>query len=132
MQFITVIACGLLNAWGGYSWHNARRFLMPCLLAVNASICSHTWWIGILLLPTMGTLCLGYFGSGNAGRACWIVLQAFMLSIGLFLTGHVAWYFFIPYVIGSGILGGLYKNWYQPLGDMITGSYLGLIILCIR
>lgn len=124
--------CGVLDAWGGYSWHNARRYLMPLLIAISVSIITHVWWAGLMCLPAMGTLCIGYSKDGNFGRALWIGLQCFALSIGLLCFQHLAWYFFLPYILGGCVLGGLYRNWQQIIGDVVTGSWLGIIILLVR
>ncbi len=135
MIFIKIIAdlgYGVLNALGGYHWIWARRFIMPFLIGLMVSLQTQIWWCGILVLPSMGTLCLGYFSGHNWGRALWLFVQSVSLSLGLLLFGHLYWYFFVPYIIGAGILGGLYKNWKQEIGDFITGCYLGIIILLIH
>lgn len=132
LELITVMACGALNAWGGYSWHNARRFIMPVLLAVTISFVLHSWLLGFLILPVIGTLCLGYFRLGNFGRGLWLFLQAVVIGLGLFLTGHLTWYFYLLYAVGAGILGGSLVSVYQPIGDVIEGCWLGLIVLFIK
>jgi len=80
------------------------------------------------VLPAIGTLCLGYFNGKNWGRALWLFVQAIALSTGLLIFHHLMWWIFIPYIIGAGILGGMYKNWPQVIGDAITGVYLSLFI----
>lgn len=124
--------CGILNAWGGHSFLFARRYLIPFLLAVNASLLTHLWWVGLMLLPVIGTLSIGYSKDSNFGRALWIGMQCFVLGLGLFLTHHLAWYFYVPYVIFGCVLGGIYRNWFQIIGDTVTGCYLGLIIFMIH
>ena len=135
MIFIKIIVdliCGALNAWGGFSWHNARRYLMPVVLGITVSVLTHIWWLGLLILPVIGTLCLGYFHFGNFGRGLWLFLQSFVIGAGLLLTGHLVWYFYIPYCIISGILGGLLVKLYQPIGDAIEGCWLGIIVFLVR
>lgn len=135
MIFIKIICdliCGSLNAWGGYSWHNSRRFLMPIVIAITVSYISHIWYLGFMVLPVIGTLCLGYFSDKNWGRALWLFLQAFVIGIVLLITGHIDLISYILYIICAGILGGIYKNWNQIKGDFITGSYLGLIVFFVR
>lgn len=131
-NIIGLLICGALNAIGGHSWHNARRFVMPILIAILISINIHIWWVGIISMPVIGTLCLGYFGGNNFGRALWLFLQAIVIGIGLLLTGHILWYFYLGYIIGAGVLGGIYKNWKQILGDSISGSYLAIIVFLVR
>lgn len=132
IKFLVMACCAGLNAAGGAFQHNYRRFVMPVILAISVSFITHIWWVGLIVLPVIGTLCLGYFSGKNWGRALWLFLQAVMISIGLTITGHVSLIIMIPYVIGSGLLGGIYKNWYQPIGDAITGCYLGSIILFVH
>ncbi len=132
IKIIIDLCCGALDAWGGHSWHNARRFIMPALIAIAVSTITGVWWLGITILPVMGTLCLGYFSGENWGRALWLFTQAVVIGLGCSLLGHLSWYFYIPYIIGAGLLGGLYKNWKQIYGDFITGSYLGIIIFLVR
>ena len=132
IKILVDIICGALNSWGGYDFLAARRFIMPVVLGVCSSIVCGVWWVGILCLPACGTLCLGYFSGQNWGRALWLFVQAIALSAGLLLTGHLVWYLFFVYIIIAGVLGGIYKNWKQPIGDLITGIYLSLFIWGIR
>lgn len=131
--FISAI-CGLLDSIGGLFWIPSRRFLMPILLAVSVSIFLHIWWVGILILPVIGTLVLGYknFGKGNFSRGLWLFVQYALVGIGLCLTGHLAWYFYIPYCVLGGILGGSLVSVWQPLGDFIEGLFLGSILFLLR
>lgn len=134
MKIGVILLSGILNFIGGWKWHNARRFIMPLLLAVSASLCLHIWWIGLMVLPCIGTLILGYkrFGQGNFSRAMWLFVQFSVCGLGLFLTGHLAWYFYIPYCILGGVLGGTLVNVWQPIGDFIEGACLGSILLWIK
>ena len=132
LKIITDLLCGVLNAIGGWEFLPARRFIMPFVLGISTSIVTQVWWTGLLILPVMGALCLGYFSGSNWGRAFWLFLQAVVLGLGLALTGHIVWYFYLVYVIGAGVLGGIYKNWNQLLGDFISGIYLSSIIWLIH
>lgn len=129
--FIDVLA-GTLNALGGYHWLFCRRFIMPVVIGVAVSIAAHTWWLGFICLGAMGTLCIGYSGRGNAWRAFWIFLQAVVLSVFVMLLGHLAWYFFAPYIVLGGVLGGLYRHWDQVIGDFVTGFYLSSFIWLVH
>lgn len=138
-KIITILCCGTLNAIGGAFWHNARRFIMPILLGGEDSLIiwenkKKDWWAGLLVIPVIGTLILGYkrFGEGNLSRALWLLVQAAVIGLGMTITGHILWLIYVPYIIGAGVLGGLYKNWWQPLGDFIAGSYLSMIVLFVR
>jgi len=131
-KIILDVICGVLNAIGGYCWHNARRYLMPVVIAIGVSLSTGVLWAGLMVIPVMGTLCLGYFGKGFLGRGAWLLLQALVIGLGLFLTHHIGWYFYIPYVIGAGVLGGLLYNIEQVVGDFIFGSWLGLIVFLVH
>lgn len=139
IKIVVDLLCGALNAIGGYSWHNARRYIMPVLLGGEAALIAwenkkQDWWAGLLVLPVIGTLCLGYknFGNGNLSRALWLFVQAVVIGLGLTITGHLAWAVYIPYIVFAGVLGGIYKNWQQVWGDMIAGIYLGSIVYFIH
>lgn len=76
----------------------------------------------------MGTLTLGYSKYGNAGRGLWMWLQAMSMGLGLTLTGHLAWYIFVSYIVLMGAYGGIYRNWQQKFGDFGAGFGLSLIL----
>ena len=132
LKLITDLCCGACDALGGWHILWMRRYLMPALIGITCAIVTHTWWVVFLPLPCMGTLCIGYSKDGNLGRALWIGLQCLVLGLGLCIFGHLIWYFYLPYIIGGCVLGGLYRNWEQILGDIVTGCWLGLIVLIIH
>lgn len=132
LKLASDLVCGVLNALGGKHWLFCRRYIMPFVIALCVSIVSHVWWLGITCLPVCGTLTLGYFSGENWGRALWLFLQAFVLSLGCLLFHHLGWWYWLPFIIGSGVLGGIYKNWPQLLGDAVTGFYLSLFIWFIH
>ena len=132
IKIIIDIICGVLGAWGGYSWHNAKRYLFPTLLAISISYFTGVWWLGAVVLPNMGIETLGYFSNKNWGRALWLFLQALTIGIILVLLGHLIWWNFLIYILGAGVLGGLYKNWEQWIGDFCAYAYLGSIIFMVR
>jgi len=124
--------CGVLNAIGGYCWLAARRYIMPCMIAIGVSLQSGTWWLGFTVLPVMGTLCLGYFGKGFLGRGLWLFVQAVVIAAGSTITNHLMWYFALPYVIGAFLLGGLLYDIEQFVGDFIFGCWLSIIIFLLH
>lgn len=132
IKLIIDSVCGALNALGGWHILWMRRYLMPVLIGVGCSLSAHIWWLGFLVLPVIGTLCLKYFGGGKFGRGLWLFLQAVVIGLGLFLTGHLAWYFYFPYTVVAGILGGSLFLLFQPVSDAIFGCWLGIIILFIH
>ncbi len=134
IKLVISLVCGALDALGGFCFLPARRFILPFVLAVSVSIFLHIWWIGALILPVIGTLCLGYkdFGSGKFSRGFWLFVQYVLVGLGLFLTHHLSWYVYIPYCVLGGILGGSLVDVFQPIGDMIEGIILGAILLFIH
>lgn len=138
MIFIKIILdliCGFLFSWGGKSFIEARRFIMPIIISCGVSISIHTWWIGLLILPVMGTLCLGYpkfISNQFFARGLWLALQAFIIGLGCLILGHLSWYFYIPYIVIAFLLCGFLYNIKQIIGDAIFGCWLGIIIFLVR
>lgn len=124
--------CGVLFSFGGWHFLWMRRYLMPVLIAISVSIITHSWWIGITVLPVIGTLCLGYFGSNFFGRGLWLFLQAVVIGACSFLTDHLAWYFYIPYCVISFVLAASLYNIFQIIGDIIFGVALGSIVFLVH
>jgi len=131
-QLFIQACCGACDAIGGWHILWMRRYLMPSIIGVACAIITHTWWVVFLPLPTMGTLCIGYSKDGNFGRALWIGLQCLVLGLGLFLFHHLYWFLYLPYIVIGCVLGGLYRNWQQIFGDIVTGCYLGIIVFLIH
>ncbi len=134
-KILICLSCGCLNAWGGYSFLVARRYIMVSVIAISVSFFSHIWWLGGLCLPDMGaeTLAYRWFGQGNFGRAVWLMLQSMILSGGLVLTHHLG---IIPYVIwavGAAIICGILNNRIKQIpGDIIFGTWLSSIVFLIH
>lgn len=133
---IIVMTCAVFFFWGGYAQHNFRRFYMPPLIALGLSLTSHIWWVGITSLPLIGVMTIGYgeksilykYLTDEVARAVWMSLAAIIIGLGAFLTGHLAWYFYFPYILWAGFLGATLRNLNQILGDLIFGAYLSSII----
>lgn len=131
-KIIIDLICGALNALGGWKIIQLRRFVMPLFIALGISISTGIWWLGLTSIPVMGTLCLGYFGKEFLGRGSWLALQAFVIGLGSFIFGHLAWYLYIPYIAISFLLGGFLYDIEQIDGDSIFGIWLGTIIFLVR
>lgn len=127
------IACGILNALGGYCFLASRRYIMVSVIAVSVSYFLHIWWAGLMLLPDMGaeTLAYKWFGKGNFARSVWLMLQSVVLGIGLYLTHHIDLIPYIIWVIGAAVICGILNNRLkQIVGDIIFGVWLcGIIFL---
>lgn len=133
LKLVVDICCGALNALGGYHWLFCRRYIMPVLLAVSSYLITHSWF-ALTILLCIAILVLGYknFGKGNFSRGCWSFVVASTAGIGCVLSGHFPWYFYLPWIVGAGVLGGLLVNAQQIVGDTIEGCWLGLIIFLVR
>lgn len=138
LKLAVMLACGALFAWGGYSYHNARRFIMPMLLTATALLVTHDAW-ALLMLISIGPLCLGYgeksplrhiFGNGW-GRGVWGLLVASCLSLPLFLSTHLGWLPFVLYLSLGFTLENVLKNIPQLIGDLIIGFSFGSIVLFV-
>jgi hypothetical protein len=138
MKIVIMLICGALFFWGGYSWHNARRFIMPLVLAIFCAIYTQCW-LELTMFFSAIFLSLGYginsplrhiFGNGW-GRGVWGILVGLALSLSLLLTGHLAWYFFLGYLTLSFTLENALKNLPQSLGDPIIGCGFATIVFLI-
>lgn len=131
-QLFIMIVCGALNALGGYHWLFCRRYIMPFVLAIGFFIVTQNVWVGLTVLPVIGTLCLGYFGNGFWGRGSWLALQAFVIGLGAFVTGHLVWFLYAPNVLLALLAGGFLYNISQIEGDVFFGLILSIDILSIH
>lgn len=139
VKILIDIICAFLNFLGGAYQHNYRRYVMPVVLGGGISL-SSVWWLGLTTLPVMGILSIGYGDNsalrrflGNAGaRGMWLFLVAIGIGFGPWLTGHLHWYFYVPYFLIAGVLGATLRNINQIIGDLIEGAFLALIIFIIN
>jgi hypothetical protein len=138
VKIATVFISAGLFFIGGWKWHNARRFIMPCVITGMSFWITHNWW-ALTMLASMGFLCLGYgdksplrhiFGD-NWGRGIWGLLVAISLSIGLFLTHSLQWFWFIGYLGLNFTLEPALKKIYQFIGDPIIGAGMASIVFLI-
>jgi len=141
LKLIVILVSSLLFYLGGKIQHNYRRFAMPLVLTSVCIFITHNFWLLLTMcLPTMATLTLGYgdksplrhiFGDGW-GRGIWGLLAGLTLSLGLFLTGHLHLYWFLPYLGLNFTLENALKKIPQDIGDPIIGMGFGCIILLIK
>lgn len=132
LKLVSIGLSGILFALGGGGFLFCRRYIMPVVIAVMASLATGVWWAGVMVLPVMGTLCIGYSGGKWLKRGLWLGLQAFVIGLGLFLTHHIGWYFYAPYVAIAAILGGTLYLLEQMIGDCIFGCWLGVILILLH
>lgn len=134
-----ILLCSFLFWLGGYSWKPARRFIMPVLITGLALFLTHDLWT-LTMLSCMGCFSMGYgefsplrhiFGNGW-GRGVWGILSAICLSLALFLTHHLEWYLFVPYLALNFTLENALKNVDQRIGDIIIGAGFASIVLLIH
>ena len=137
LKIITDISGATCFSLGGWNILWMRRYLMPVIFAIAFSIDLHIYWIGITVLPVIGTLCLGYFFHGNQGlqwlgRGLWLSLQGLVIGAGVTLSGHLSWYVYLLFVLVGFGLGASFFDIEQILGDIIFGIWLGSIVLFVR
>lgn len=139
-NLIILILCSALNALGGYSFKAARRYILPVVLGIGLSLATKTWWVGLMILPTMGLLSIGYgeksflehiFNDAWA-RFVWFALVCLGVGTGLFLTGHLAWYWFFTYVVVNATLGITIRKYNQIITDLIFGAAIASIVFLVR
>lgn len=133
---IVLISSGLFYL-GGNGFLFCRRFILPVLLTLSCLLYSHWDWYSLTMLSCIGIFCLGYgvksplrhcFGNGW-GRGVWGTLAGLCLGLGLCLTGHVYWFFFVPYLFLSFTLENALKDLPTWIGDPIIGAGFASIVL---
>ena len=120
---------------GELAWHNAQRFIMPICYAIAVSIVSHTWYLGFLVLPMIGPLCLGYkdFGSSDGfGRGMWLFLIGLTAGLGPVLTHHLSWFVFVPFCVICGVWGATTRALWNVLIAPISGLLIVSMIWFIH
>ena len=133
---ISVIIIGMIcKTLGEIVNHNFHRFILPVCYAIAVSIVGHCWWLGLLVLPMIGTLCLGYkdFGSSDGfGRGMWLFLIGITAGLGPALTHHLSWFVFVPYCVICGIWGATTRGLWNVIISPISGLLLMSMIWFIR
>ena len=139
VQIVAILLGGAFFAYGGYKDHNFRRFYMPVILAGACWLLTHSIW-SLTVFASSPLMCMGYgedaplthiFNTGWS-RSIWGLIVALGASLGLFLTGHMAWYWFSLYLVLGFILDNALKNLWQVSGDLIVGAYVGSLVLMIK
>ena len=86
VQLIVLSSCAVCKLIGELWWHNAQRFIMPVILAVGLCIALKSFWLGLLCLPMIAPLCMGYKDYGKSDgfdRAVWLLLICVAAGLGL-------------------------------------------------
>ena len=134
IQVITIIACACFGAWGGYNYHNSRRYFMPISLAIGCFLITHSIWsLTVLISAPLLTLKdddEGYLGSYS--KCYYGLLACLGASLGLFMTHHISMAPFVVYIVISSFLYWSVKNLHQIGGDLIFFAFYGSIILFVR
>ncbi len=113
---------------------------MPAVIGVSISIVTHVWWLGLTVLPSMGTLSIGYgeksilhkYFSDFWVRFVWMALSAITIGLGCFIFGHLAWYLYILYILVLSIVCAILRNLNEVIGDLLFGSLIGSIVFLVR
>lgn len=139
VKLLVMLGCAALFWWGGFSFLSARRDIMPPILASACALFAQTFW-AFTMLPVVAIYHLGYgekslfrhiFGDGW-GRGVWGLLAGLCLSVGLLVTGHLDWYWFIPYLGLNFTLENALKNIPQKIGDPLIGCGFACIIFFVH
>lgn len=139
MPFVIKLAvdlgCAILKLLGETVNHSFQRFCLPIIYSMAVSVDSHCLWLGLTTLPMIGAIVLGYkdYGSKDSvARALWLFVICVVASVGPFLTHHLAWYVFFPYIASAGFVGTLTRNINNFIGAPINGLWIGLPIWFIH
>ena len=135
VKLIVLSSCAVCKLIGELWQHNLQRFVMPIILGIGVSITSHTWWMGGTVLLAIAPLCMGYstYGKSNGfDRGIWLFLIAVAAGLGCLLTGHLAWYFYAPYCILSGVWGSTTRNLWNVIIAPLSGALIGSIIFLVH
>jgi len=108
---------------------------MPVIMAVGICIVLHSWWLGVLCLPMIAPLCMGYKDYGKSDgfdRAVWLLLICLVEGLGLAICHHLSLWLYIPWVILAAVWGGVTRAWLNLIIAPISGLIIGLIIFLVR
>jgi hypothetical protein len=139
VKIIVIIIAAALYWWGGYSWHNARRFILPLLLAGASCWFSHSFW-AITMIVSSPILTIGYgdksilkhiFGDAWA-RFVYLSLSALFLSAWMIFALHTNILLILGYIGLCGTLGITLRKINDLIGDFLFGIALALIVFIVR
>lgn len=125
----------VLKLVGEKWWHNAQRFILPPIYSAAVSFESGCLWLGLTTLPMIAPLCLGYkdYGPSNGfDRGAWLFMICVAAGLAPVLLGYLSWFFFVPWCIGAGIMGGVMRNMNNVIAAPISGAYIMLPIWFIQ
>ena len=135
LKISIILTCMICKALGEIVNHNFQRFVMPIILAVGICLVLHSWWLGLLVLPMIAPLCMGYKTYGKSDgfdRAVWLLLICVVAGLGLCLLHHLAWYFYVPYCILGAVWGGVTRMWWNVLVAPVSGLLIGSLIFLVK
>lgn len=140
IKLVTMGIAAVLNFLGGWHWLFCRRFIMPFICAVVASISTECWWLGITMLVAMAPLTIGYgehsilehiFNDAWA-RFVWMVLVAFGFSAGPCWAGYLSPWMCILYVVANATVAMTCRNINVRVSDPLFGLGLSSILLLLH
>lgn len=135
VKLIVLGSCAGLKLIGELWQHNAQRFIMPVIIAIGVCIVLHSWWIGLVVLPMIAPLCMGYSDYGKSDgfdRAVWLLLICLAEGLGLALLHHLSWFYYVPWVIFAAIWGGVTRAWLNLVIAPISGLIIGSLIFLVK
>ena len=135
LKIAVIIMCAGLKLWGEIAWHDAQRYIMPVILGISTALITGVWWTGLLVLPMIAPICMGYktYGpSDGFDRAVWLMLIVLAEGLGLSLTHHLSLFIYVPWVILAAIWGGISRKWWNVIIAPISGALIGSMIWFIH
>ena len=134
-KLLVVAMCMGLKLLGEIVNHDFQRFVLPPIYSLAVSYITGTWWLGLLTLPMIAPIDLGYkdYGSKDSvARALWLFVICVVGSFSLAWLGYISWGFEIPFLICSGWVGTLDRNIWNVIGAPLNGLTIGLPILALH
>lgn len=135
IKIAVIVLCAVLKLVGEIWWHNAQRWILPAVLGLGVSLITGIWWLGILVYPCCVPIDLGYtdYGPSNGfDRGAWLAVICAVAGIAAIIFGHLAWYYYLGYIVTGGVWGGVTRNWLNFVIAPISGAIIGCLILCIH
>lgn len=130
-----VFLCAALKWVSERWWHNAQRYILPCVIGAAIFLDFHYRLCAITPLISIGVIVLGYkfYGSSDFwDRFLWLMDCEVFLWLGCCVLNHLDWRFYLPAIAISGLWGALTRkgnnNWVAP----ISGAILGVIYFLLH
>ena len=135
IKLIVIALCAGCKLIGELWWHNAQRYIMPVIIGIAVSIISQVWWLGIVCLPMIAPIDLGYkfYGTSDSfARGMWLFTICLVAGLGITLLHHVSFLYFVPYCILGGAWGATTRNLSNIIIAPVSGILIGSLIFFVH